>query len=119
MDFVTGLPRSFRGNDSIWVIVDRFSKTVHFLNMKKKQSVESLAHLYIKSIVRLHGVLKSIILDQDSCFTSRLWQGFQNAFGSQLKLSLAYHPQIDGQSERMIQTLEDMLRTCILEWKEN
>ena len=65
MDFVTSLPRSFRSNDSIWVIIDRFSKTAHFLVMKKKQSVESLAHLYIESIVRLHGVSKSIILDQD------------------------------------------------------
>ena len=72
MDFVTGLPRSFRGNDSIWVIVDRFSKTTHFLAMKKKQSVESLAHLYIESIVRLHGVLKSIILNQDTQLMSRL-----------------------------------------------
>ena len=75
MDFVTGLPRSFRGNDSIWVIVDRFSKTAHFSAIKKKQSVESLTHLYIESIVRLHGVLKSIISDRDSRFTSRLWQG--------------------------------------------
>ena len=73
IDFVTGLPRSFRGNDSIWVIVDRFSKTAHFFIMKKKQLVESLAHLYIESIVRLHGVPKSIILDQDSRFTFRLW----------------------------------------------
>ena len=96
IDFVTGLPRSFRGNDSIWIIVDWFSKTTHFLAMKKKQSVESLAHLYIESIVRLHGVLKSIIADRDSCFTSRLWQGLQNAFGFQLKLSSAYHSQTDG-----------------------
>ena len=72
MDFVTGLPRSFRDNDSIWVIVDQFSKTAHFLAMKKKQSVESLAHLYIKSIVRLHGVSKSIISDRDPRFTFRL-----------------------------------------------
>ena len=63
MNFVTSLPRSFRDNDSIWVIVDRFSKIAHFLTMKKKQSVESLAHLYIESIVRLHGVPKSIISD--------------------------------------------------------
>ena len=61
MDFITGLSRSFRGNDSIWVIVDRFSKIAHFLAIKKKQSVESLAHLYVENIVRLHGVLKSII----------------------------------------------------------
>ena len=72
MDFITGLPRSFRGNDSIWVIVDWFSKIAHFLAMKKKQSVESLAHLYIESIIRLHGVPKSIISDRDSRFTSRL-----------------------------------------------
>ena len=73
MDFVTDLPRSFRSNDSIWVIVDQLSKTAHFLAMKKKQLVESLAHMYIESIVRLHGVSKSIISDRDPCFTSRLW----------------------------------------------
>ena len=65
----------------------------------------------------MHGVLKSIILDRDLHFTSRLWQRLQNTFGSQLKLSSAYHPQTDGQSERIIWTLEDMMRTCILEWK--
>ena len=70
--------------------------------MKKKQSVESLAHLYIESIDRLYGVPKSIILDRDPCFTSRLWQGLQNAFGSQLKLSSAYYPETDGQSEKTI-----------------
>ena len=73
MDFVIGPPRSFRDNDSIWVIVDRFLKIAHFLAMKKKQSVESLAHLYIESIVKLHGVPKSNILDQDARFTSRHW----------------------------------------------
>ena len=71
-NFVIGLPKSFRGNDSIWVIVDWFSKTTHFLAMKKKQSVESLTHLYIESIVRLHGVSKSTISDLDPHFTSRL-----------------------------------------------
>ena len=115
MDFVIGLPRSFRGNYSIWKIIDRFSKIAHFLAIKKKQSVESLTHLYIESIVRLYGVPKSIISDRDPRFTSRHWQGLQNAFGSQLKLSSTYHPQTDGQLERTIRTLEDMLRTCILE----
>ena len=75
IDFITGLPNSFKGNDSIWVLKDRFSKTTHFLAMKKKQSVESLAHLYVENIVRLHGVPKSIISDQDPRFTLRLWQG--------------------------------------------
>ena len=115
MNFIIGLPKSFRGNDSIWVIVDRFSKTAHFLAMKKKQSVESLARLYVENIVKLHGVPKSIISDRDPRFTSRLWQGLQNAFESQLKLSSAYHHQTDGQSERTIWALEDMMRTCILE----
>ena len=72
MDFITGLPRSFKDNDSIWVIVDRFSKIAHFLAMKKKQSVESLARLYVENIVKLHGVPKSIISDLDPHFTSRL-----------------------------------------------
>ncbi|XP_057728741.1 uncharacterized protein LOC130944432 [Arachis stenosperma] len=77
--------------------------------------MEELARLYIKEIVRLHGVPSSIVSDRDPQFNSRFWGAFQKAFGMKLCLSTAYHPQTDGQSERTIQTLEDMLRACVLD----
>ena len=77
--------------------------------------MEKLAQLYIKEIVRLHGVTSSIVSDRDSRFTSRFWQTLQSALGSRLRMSSAYHPQTDGQSERVIQSLEDLLRTCVLD----
>ncbi|GJW43503.1 putative reverse transcriptase domain-containing protein [Tanacetum coccineum] len=110
MDFVSGLPRTPSGYDSIWVIVDRLTKSAHFLPMKKTDSIEKLAQLYLKEIVCKHGVPTSIISDRDSLFTSRFWKSLQEAMGTQLDMSTAYHPETDGQSERTIQTLEDMLR---------
>ncbi|GJV33964.1 putative reverse transcriptase domain-containing protein [Tanacetum coccineum] len=110
MDFVSGLPRTPSGYDSIWVIVDRLTKSAHFLPMKKTDSIEKLARLYLKEIVCKHGVPTSIISDKDSLFTSRFWKSLQEAMGTQLDMSTAYHPEIDGQSERTIQMLEDMLR---------
>ena len=115
MDFVTHLPWSVRGHDSIWVIVDRLTKCAHFLPINQKMSLDKLAELYVREIVRLHGVPTSIVLDKDSRFTSRFWQSLQNALATQLRMSSAYHPQTDGQSERTIQSLEDLLRTCLLD----
>nr|KYP35106.1 Transposon Ty3-G Gag-Pol polyprotein [Cajanus cajan] len=122
MDFVVGFPRIARNSDSIWVIVDRLTKCAHFLPFNKRWSLERLAQLYIREIVRLHGVPSSIISDRDPRFTSRFWQTLHQALGTRLRLSSAYHPQIDGQSERTIQSLEDLLRACVLDhlgsWKE-
>ena len=115
MDFVTHLPRTFRGHDTIWVIVDRLSKSAHFLAMNLRMSIVKLAQLYIKEILRLHIVPSSIVSDRDPQFTSRFWKTLQSALGSKLTMSSSYHPQTDGQSERMIQSLEDFLRTCILD----
>jgi len=115
MDFVTHLPRTFRGHDTIWVIVDRLTKSAHFLAMNLRMSMAKLAQLYIREIVRLHGVPSSIVSDRDPRFTSRFWQTLQSAMGSKLTMSSAYHPQTDGQSERTIQSIEDLLRTCILD----
>ena len=117
MDFVVGLPRTRRKHDAIWVIVDRLTKSAHFLPIRISQPLESLADLYIREIVRLHGVPTSIISDRDPRFTSRLWGQLQSALGTKLKFSIAFHPQTDGQSERTIQMLEDMLRACMLDWK--
>ncbi|XLS75404.1 hypothetical protein HN51_032269, partial [Arachis hypogaea] len=115
MDFVSGLPRTRAGFDAIWVIVDRLTKSAHFLPIRMTYTLEELARLYIKEIVRLHGVPATIISDRDPRFTSRFWGAFQKAFETRLSLSTAYHPQTDGQSERTIQTLEDMLRACVLD----
>ncbi|KAJ0755697.1 putative nucleotidyltransferase, Ribonuclease H [Helianthus annuus] len=116
MDFVTGLPRSQRGNDTIWVIVDRLTKSAHFLAIKEKDKFSTLADIYMKEVVSRHGVPTSIISDRDARFTSELWQAMHKSFGSRLDMSTAYHPQTDGQSERTIQTLEDMLRACVIDF---
>ncbi|GJX29383.1 putative reverse transcriptase domain-containing protein [Tanacetum coccineum] len=110
MDFVTKLPRTSSGHDTIWVIVDRLTKSAHFLPMREDYKMERLARLYFNEIVARHGVSISIISDRDSRFTSRFWQSMPEALGTRLDMSTAYHPQTDGQSERTIQTLKDMLK---------
>ena len=117
MDFIVGLPRTRRNHDAIWVIVDRLTKSAHFLAIKTTDTLVALAELYVREIIRLHGVPVSITSDRDSRFTSRFWERFQEAMGSQLNFSTAFHPQTDGQSERTIQTLEDMLRACTIDFK--
>jgi len=92
VDFVTHLPRSMRGHDSIWVIVDRLMRCAHFLLINQKMSLDKLAKLYVKDIVRLHGVPVSILLDRDPRSTSRFWQLLQKALGTQLRMSSTYHP---------------------------
>nr|GEW00481.1 putative reverse transcriptase domain-containing protein [Tanacetum cinerariifolium] len=116
MDFVSGLPRTPSGYDLIWVIVDRLTKSAHFLPMKKTDSIEKLDQQYLKESICRHGVPVSIILDRDSLFTSRFWKTLQESLGTQLNLSTAYHPEMDGQRERMIQTLKDMLRACAIDF---
>ncbi|KAJ6798227.1 uncharacterized protein M6B38_214075 [Iris pallida] len=116
MDFVTGLPRTQRGNNAIWVIVDRLTKSARFLPFRVGQSTEVLAEMYIRQIVSQHGVPVSIVSDRDTRFTSHFWKSLQESLGTKLKFSSAFHPQTDGQSERTIQTLEDMLRACTLDF---
>jgi hypothetical protein len=115
MDFVVGLPKSRRGNDAIWIVVDRLTKSAHFIPVAVSFNSERLARLYVQEIVRLHGVPKSITSDRDPKFTSRFWRSLQKEMGTQLNFSSAYHPQSDGQSERTIQTLEDMLRSVVVD----
>ena len=81
--------------------------------------MDKLAELYVREVVRLHGVLESIVLDRDPRFTSRFWQSLQATLGTQLRRSSAYHPQTDGQSKRTIQSLEDLLRSCVLDHMGN
>ncbi|GJR46677.1 putative nucleotidyltransferase, ribonuclease H [Tanacetum coccineum] len=116
MDFITKLPRTSSGYDSIWVIVDRLTKSAHFIPMNEKYKMEKLTRLYLKEIVCRHGVPVSIISDRDPRFASRFWRSLQKSLGTNLDMSTAYHPETDGQSERTIQTLEDMLRACVIDF---
>ncbi|GJY54435.1 putative reverse transcriptase domain-containing protein [Tanacetum coccineum] len=116
MDFVTKLPRTANGYDTIWVIVDRLTKSAHFLPMRENDPMEKLMKLYMKEVVTRHGVPVSIISDRDGRFTSLFWQALHKALGTRLDMSTVYHPETDGQSERTIQTLEDMLRACVLDF---
>ena len=117
MDFVVGLSRCRSCDDTIWVIVDRLTKSAHFLPIKNSDSLDKLAQLYIIEIIRLHGTPVSIVSDRDPRFTSWFWPSLQNALGTRLHFSKAFHPHTDGQSERTIQTLEDMLRACVMEFR--
>nr|GEX98768.1 retrotransposable element Tf2 [Tanacetum cinerariifolium] len=119
MDFVTGLPQTQRRHDAIWVVVDRLTKSAYFLLIHKDYSISKLAETFQQEIVRLHGTPSTIVSDRDPRFTSRFWKGLQKAWGTRLKFSTAFHPQTDGQTERTIQTLEDMLRFCALQWTGN
>ncbi|GKC52909.1 putative reverse transcriptase domain-containing protein [Tanacetum coccineum] len=116
MDFVTKLPRTAAGQDTIWVIVDRLTKSAHFLPMREDDTLEKLTRQYLKEVVSKHGVPVSIISDRDGKFTSHFWKSLHKALGTRLDMSTAYHPETDGQSERTIQTLEDMLRACVLDF---
>jgi transposase InsO family protein len=114
MDFIVGLPNTSQRHDSIWVIVDRLTKTTHFLPVHTTFNVKKYAEIYLDQIVHLHGVTKMIISDHGGEFIARFWEQLQYALGTKLIRSSAYHPQIDGQTERANQILEDMLRACVL-----
>ncbi|KAL0562097.1 hypothetical protein IC582_002547 [Cucumis melo] len=116
MDFITGLPRTLRGFTVIWVVVDRLTKSAHFVPGKSTYTASKWAQLYMSEIVRLHGVPVSIVSDRDARFTSKFWKGLQTAMGTRLDFSTTFHPQTDGQTERLNQVLEDMLGACALEF---
>ena len=117
MDFVVGLPLIGRKHDSIGVVVDRLTKSAHFLLVRTDYSLDKLAELYIKEIVRLHGIPISIISDRDPRFTSIFWGKLQEALGTRLNFSTTFHLQTDGQSERVFQILEDILRSYVIDYE--
>ncbi|KAJ0476776.1 putative nucleotidyltransferase, Ribonuclease H [Helianthus annuus] len=119
MDFIAKLPHTSSGHDNIWVVVDRLTKSAHFLPIREDYKVERLARIYTDEIICNHGTPRDIISDRDALFTSRLWETFQAALGRSLNLSTAFHPQTDGQTERTIRTLEDMLRSCVIDFGGN
>jgi hypothetical protein len=118
MDFIVGLPRTAKGYDFIWVIIDRLTKIAHFLPVRAKYTVATYAALYIARILNLHGILKTIVSDCGSQFVSKFWEELHKSLGTKLLHSSAYHPQTSGQTERVNQILEDMLRACVLDFSQ-
>jgi transposase InsO family protein len=138
MDCIVGLPRTAKGYDSIWVIVDRLTKTAHFrpvktvhpvavyaqlyiahfLPVRAKYTVATYAALYIARILSLHGIPKTILSDRGPQFVSKFWEELHKSLGTKLLHSLAYYPQTSGQTERVNQILEDMLRACVLDFSQ-
>ncbi|GKD37943.1 reverse transcriptase domain-containing protein [Tanacetum coccineum] len=116
MDFVTKLPKTSQGYDTIWVIVDRLTKSAIFIPMRETNPMDKLARMYLEEVVTRHGIPISIICDRNPRFASNFWRSIQNALGTNLDMSIVYHPQTNRQSERIIQTLEDMLRACAIDF---
>nr|GEX31153.1 putative reverse transcriptase domain, ribonuclease H-like domain, aspartic peptidase domain protein [Tanacetum cinerariifolium] len=116
MDFVTKLPEPSQGYNTIWVIVDRLTKSAIFTPIRETDPMDKLARIYLKEVITRHGIPVSIISDRDLRFASNFWRSLQNALGTRLDMCTTYHPETDGQSERTIQTLEDMLRACAIDF---
>nr|GEW89066.1 putative reverse transcriptase domain-containing protein [Tanacetum cinerariifolium] len=116
MDFLTKLPKSSQGYDTIWVVVDRLTKSAIFMPIRKIDPLDKLARMYLKEVVTKHGIPVSIICDRDPRFSSNFWKSLQKDLGTSLDMSNAYHPEIDRKSKRTIQTLKDMLRACVIDF---
>ena len=119
MDFIVGLPPTSQRHDSIWVIVDRLTKSAHFLPVHTTYTAKKYAELYLNHIVSLHGVPRTIISDRGVQFVARFWEQLHASLGTKLICSSTYHPQTDSQTERVNQILEDMLRACVIHYDKN
>ncbi|MCO5597178.1 hypothetical protein L7F22_051254 [Adiantum nelumboides] len=118
MDFVIGLP-TVAGYDSVYVVVDMLTKVAHLIPVKTTYTASNISRVFIKEIFRLHGLPKRIVSDRDAKFTSKFWTSLFQAIGTQLCFSTTYHPQTDGQTERVNQVIEDILRAyCSQERKK-
>jgi transposase InsO family protein len=115
MDFVVGLPLTSHRHNAILVIVDKLTKSAHFILVRDTYDVTDVAHVFISEVICLHGIPKKIISDRDSRFTSRFWTSLQSALGTQLNLSTTYHPETDGKTKRVNQVMEDMLRMYVMD----
>jgi len=100
MDFITGLPKRSKKNDSIMVVVDKLRKVAHFIPVKSTYKSIIITYIFMKEIFRLHGILKFVISDRDAKFTGNFWKALFKGLDTQLNFSIAYHPQTDGKTER-------------------
>ena len=114
MDFITGLPTLTKQNDTITVVVDKLRKSTHFIPIKLTCKAIDITNVFMKEIFRLHGMLKEIVSDRDTKFTSNFWKSLMVGLETKLLFSTAYHPQTDGQTERVNQILEDILRMHVM-----
>jgi hypothetical protein len=115
MDFITGLPRTRKQHDSIMVVVDKLTKAAHFIPLKTTHGAADVADIFLKEVARLHGIPKTIVSDRDPKFTSNFWKGLFKGFRTNLNFSTAYHPESDGQTERVNRVIEDMLRMYVMD----
>jgi transposase InsO family protein len=114
MDFITRLPTSTKQNDAIMVVVDKLSKSAHFIPIKSTYKAIDIAQIFMKEVFRLHGMPKEIVSDIDTKFTSNFWKSLMAGLETKLLFNTAYHPQTNGQTERVNQILEDMLRMHVM-----
>jgi hypothetical protein len=119
MDFITGLPRTNKQHDSIMVVVDKLTKATHFVPVKKTHRTTNIAEIFMKEIVRLHGILRTIISGKDTKFTSNFCRVLFKGFGTNINFSTTYHPQTDGKIERVNRITEDMLRMYVMDKPTN
>ena len=115
IDLIIGLHRTKYQHDSVMVVVDTLKKAAHFIPVKSTFGTTQVADVFLKEVVRLHGIPKMIVSDRDAKFTAAFWKGLFGGMGTKLNFSTAYHPQTDGQTERTNQILEDMLRTYVMD----
>ena len=122
MDFITRFPMTWRKHDSIMVVVDKLTKATHFIPVKSTHKADDITKIFMKEIFKLHGLPKAIVFNRDPKLTSNFWKGLFADLGTKLNFSTAYHPQTDGQTERLNQVLEDMLRMYVMhkptKWEE-
>ena len=115
MDFVVGLPTTLQRHDCIMVVVDKLTKSAHFIPIKSTFDAPAVVRVFLREVIRLHGVPRKIISDRDPWFSSRFWRSLQQSLGTQLSFSTSYHPETDGQTERVNQVMEDMLRMYVMD----
>jgi hypothetical protein len=115
MNFITKLPRTNKQHDSIMVVVDKLTKSSHFILVKLTHKEVNIYNVYMREIARLHGIPNTIVFDRDPKFTSKFWKGLFNGFGTNFNFSTSYHLESDGQTERVNQVIEDMLRMYVMD----